>query len=396
MDMKEQDFEVAVWFAGYLAGNLTDEERERLEEWLGESGENRRLFEQVCAGGRFRELNREAARYDKARGWERVEAAVAPKRSIGRRYRWMAWVAVGLLLLYIPYAMMRRDADRQEQPVEHRVCVVEPGGAKALLTLADGSVVDLEQAKAFCMREKDGTRLEKDSAFLSYEPAAGDSVAAVPVYNTMSTPRGGEYALKLGDGSIVYLNAMSELRFPVNFVGNIREVELSGEAYFEVKEDALRPFVIRTGDLRIRVLGTEFNVRDYADEKQVETTLAEGSVAYHAVGKHCQPVTMLLNPGYQIVDSDDNFSKKKVDVAAVTGWKNGNYTFYDKSLEELMHYVERTYDVQVFFTTERVKNLRFSGDLQRYVCVELFLRYLEQGGDVRFTVRNRTIVVYEK
>ncbi len=295
MDMKEQDFEVAVWFAGYLAGNLTDEERERLEEWLGESGENRRLFEQVCAGGRFRELNREAARYDKARGWERVEAAVAPKRSIGRRYRWMAWVAVGLLLLYIPYAMMRRDADRQEQPVEHRVCVVEPGGAKALLTLADGSVVDLEQAKAFCMREKDGTRLEKDSAFLSYEPAAGDSVAAVPVYNTMSTPRGGEYALKLGDGSIVYLNAMSELRFPVNFVGNIREVELSGEAYFEVKEDALRPFVIRTGDLRIRVLGTEFNVRAYGGEKMVSTTLVEGRVELSA--RRGKPV--VLHPGEQ-------------------------------------------------------------------------------------------------
>lgn len=394
MDMKEQDFEVAVWFAGYLAGNLTDEERERLEEWLGESGENRRLFEQVCAGGRFRELNREAARYDKARGWERVETAVAPKRSIGRRYRWMAWVAVGLLLLYIPYAMMRRDADRQEQPVEHRVCVVEPGGAKALLTLADGSVVDLEQAKAFCMREKDGTRLEKDSAFLSYEPAAGDSVAAVPVYNTMSTPRGGEYALKLGDGSIVYLNAMSELRFPVNFVGNIREVELSGEAYFEVKEDALRPFVIRTGDLRIRVLGTEFNVRAYGGEKMVSTTLVEGRVELSA--RRGKPV--VLHPGEQGGFSREagDIEVKKVNVASCIAWKNGMFDIRDCELEEIMEYLSRWYDIHVFYRQESLKKIRFGCYITRYSDIRPILELLEKTGKIRAQLNGNTVVFSER
>lgn len=394
MDMKEQDFEVAGWFAGYLAGNLTDEERERLEEWLGESVQNRRLFEQVCAEGRFRELNREAARYDKARGWERVEATVAPKRSIGRRYHWTAWVAVGLLLLYIPYATMRRDADRQEQPVEHRVCVVEPGGAKALLTLADGSVVDLEQAKAFRMQEKDGTRLEKDSAFLSYEPTAGDSVATVPVYNTMSTPRGGEYALKLSDGSIVYLNAMSELRFPVNFVGNIREVELSGEAYFEVKEDALRPFVIRTGDLRIRVLGTEFNVRAYGGEKMVSTTLVEGRVELSA--RRGAPV--VLYPGEQGGFSREagNIEVKKVNVASCIAWKNGMFDIRDCELEEIMEYLSRWYDIHVFYRQESLKRIRFGCYITRYSDIRPILELLEKTGKIRAQLNGNTVVFSER
>ncbi len=274
------------------------------------------------------------------------------------------------------------------------MCVVEPGGAKALLTLADGSVVDLEQAKAFCMREKDGTRLEKDSAFLSYEPAAGDSVAAVPVYNTMSTPRGGEYALKLGDGSIVYLNAMSELRFPVNFVGNIREVELSGEAYFEVKEDALRPFVIRTGDLRIRVLGTEFNVRAYGGEKMVSTTLVEGRVELSA--RRGTPV--VLHPGEQGGFSREagDIEVKKVNVASCIAWKNGMFDIRDCELEEIMEYLSRWYDIHVFYRQESLKKIRFGCYITRYSDIRPILELLEKTGKIRAQLNGNTVVFSER
>lgn len=301
-------------------------------------------------------------------------------------------VAAGIVLsIGIGVSLLFSEKEQQRMITEQKVLAVQ---SKAYLTLSNGNKVDLAMAKQYSQLERDYIA-KCDSGMLVYEAKNRQEVDE-EIYNQVHVPRGGDFKLMLSDGSRVWLNAESELKYPVVFNGKTREVHISGEAYFDVASRKDCPFIVHTSRGRIEVLGTEFNVRDYADEKRVETTLAEGSVAYHAVGKHCQPVTVWLNPGYQIVDSDDNFSKKKVDVAAVTGWKNGNYTFYDKSLEELMHYVERTYDVQVFFTTERVKNLRFSGDLQRYVCVELFLRYLEQGGDVRFTVRNRTIVVYEK
>ena len=171
---------------------------------------------------------------------------------------------------------------------------------------------------------------------------------------------------------------------------------MSGEAYFKVAHDASRPFRVHTSKGVIEVLGTEFNVRDYAEEKKVETTLAEGSVAYRTVGQGRVKLTIYLKPGYQVVDDGNKLEKRQVDIERIISWKDGKYTFYDKTLEELMAYLERTYDVEVFFMNESVKGLRFSGDLQRYDKVELFLAYLEQGGDVRFSVQGRTITVYRK
>lgn len=394
MNMKEQDFDVAVWFARYLAGNLTETERVRLEEWMGESERNRRLFGRVCAEGRFRELNREAARYDKERGWKRVEAAVVAKRGIGRYARWMAWAAVGLLLLYIPYSAMQRGTERQVRPEEARQVGVAPGGAKALLTMADGSVVDLEQAKAFCMQEKDGTRLEKDSAFLSYKPATEEAEAAVaPVYNRVSTPRGGEYTLELGDGSMVFLNAMSELRFPVNFVGDVREVELSGEAYFDIKKDASRPFIVRTGDLRIRVLGTEFNVRAYGGEEVVSTTLVDGRVELSARGSKA----VVLRPGEQggFVRGEETIRVREVNVASCIAWKNGMFDIRDCELEEIMNYLSRWYDIHVFYQQESLKKIRFGCYITRYSDIQPILELLEKTGKIRAQLKGNTVVFSE-
>lgn len=394
--MKEQDFDVSVLFARYLADNLTDVERARLEEWIGDSEENRRLFEQVCAEGRFRELNREAARYDKEQGWKRVEAAVVAKRGIGRHFHWMAWAAAGLLLLYIPYSAMQRETARQVRPEEPRQVGVAPGGAKALLTMADGSVVDLEQVKAFCMQEKDGTRLEKDSAFLSYKPVTEeDAMAAVtPVYNKVSTPRGGEYALELGDGSMVFLNAMSELRFPVNFVGDVREVELSGEAYFDIKKDASRPFIVRTGDLRIRVLGTEFNVRAYGGEKVVSTTLVNGRVELSASGSK----TVVLRPGEQggFVRGEETIRVKEVNVASCVAWKNGMFDIRDCELEEIMHYLSRWYNIHVFYQKESLKKIRFGCYITRYSDIQPILELLEKTGKIRAQLKGNTVVFSER
>lgn len=305
------------------------------------------------------------------------------------------YAAVAVLILGIGIALLhiRQDTRVPERQGAEELIVL----SKAYLTLSDGERVDLSQTEeSICLENED--IVSCDSGRLVYK-LKENRIRENPgkeKYNRITVPRGGDFKLLLSDGSQVWLNSESELKYPVEFKGEKREVYMSGEAYFDVAHQGGQPFVVHTSRGKIEVLGTEFNVRDYKEEKTVETTLVEGTVVYHSTCGGNKGVTLPLQPGYQSVDGDGNLVRRKVDVENVVGWKSGKFCFYDKSLEELMRYVERTYDVHVFFTNEDVKHLRFSGDLQRYVRVELFLRYLENGGDVHFDVQGRSIIVYKK
>lgn len=266
---------------------------------------------------------------------------------------------------------------------------IVPAQSRAYLYLADGSCVDLSQGAENVRIFKNNITV-CDSGLLKYggsEEKGGEDAA----YNKICVPRGGEYRLILSDGTGVWINAGTELKYPVLFGEGIREVYVNGEAYFEVKKDTSRPFVVHTSRGAVKVLGTEFNVRDYIDEQRVVTTLVKGKVEYRTDHSH-----VVLNPGFQSIDINNKISVQRVNVEEYVGWKDGKYTFFDESLENLMRYVERTYDATVFFTNDAIRSLRFSGDLQRYDRVELFLRYLESAGDVRFDIQHKTITVYKK
>lgn len=317
------------------------------------------------------------------------EAFLQATRPVGnRRLAW--WWSVAVVVLLVGGVLLTLK-EKQVNPVNEEVIVAQ---AKAYLTLSDGSQVDVSALKQDERLGREGI-IACDSGRLTY--TADESKKNMEIaYNIINVPRGGDFRLVLSDGTQVAINAESKLRYPIRFDSISRNVYVSGEAYFKVAHDASRPFRVHTSKGVVEVLGTEFNVRDYAEEKKVETTLAEGSVAYRTVGQGRVKLTMYLKPGYQVVDDGNKLEKKQVDIERIISWKDGKYTFYDKTLEELMAYLERTYDVEVFFMNESVKGLRFSGDLQRYDKVELFLAYLEQGGDVRFSVQGRTITVYRK
>ena len=199
---------------------------------------------------------------------------------------------------------------------------------------------------------------------------------------------------ELPDHSVVWLNSGSKLRYPTVFQKDNRNVELTGEAYFQVERDESRPFLVHTSRGCVKVLGTEFNVRDYPEEYRVVTTLVNGSVQF--TGKDKKKV--VLKPGFQVIaDSLTGVSDvREVNLREYVGWRSGLYVFSHLTLEELMRVVERNYDVTVFFANEECKQLVFSGDLQKYETVEHFLRFIETGGDVRFVVKERTITVYKK
>lgn len=390
--MEREDFDIAKLFAGYLAGNLTAEQQSELDGWLEASEDNRRLFERVCRGETVAELNRMAGRYHREDAWRKLEKELRAQKGVTLR-RWRLWAAVLVLPLCLSYFLLHRMGGEPEQA--ETVAVGQPGVPKAVLTLADGSVVELKGDDEFELKELDGTRINKDSAMLAYVQGSDSPVgSAQPVYNRVDIPRGGEYSLILSDGTVVYLNAMSSLRFPVSFGGDTREVELTGEAWFQVAKDTAHPFIVRTGEIRVQVLGTQFNISSYPEDAAVRTTLVEGSVRVSEGRGH---ESVVIRPSQQAVfcKSSGVLEVEEVDVSPFIAWKNGKFDFRDWRLEDIMVYLSRWYKIDVFYQREELKDMRFGCHINRYSEIGPILEFLESTGRVKATLKGNTVVLSE-
>ena len=388
--MERQDFDIAKLFAGYLAGNLTAEQQKELDGWVEASGDNRRVFERVCRGETVAELNRMAGRYHREDAWQKLEKELRAQKRVTLR-RWRLWAAVLVLPLCLSYFLLHRMGGEPEQA--ETVAVGQPGVPKAVLTLADGSVVELKGDDEFELKEQDGTRINKDSAVLAYVLPKGSTVENIqPVYNRVDIPRGGEYSLILSDGTVVYLNAMSSLRFPVSFSGDTREVELTGEAWFQVAKDAAHPFIVRTGEMLVQVLGTQFNVSAYPEDAAVRTILVQGSVMVSDNRSH---ESVVIKPSQQAVfcKSTGKLDVQDVDVSPYIAWKNGKFDFRDWRLEDIMVYLSRWYKIDVFYQQEELKDLRFGCHINRYSEITPILEFLESTGKIQATLKGNTVVL---
>lgn len=368
----------------YLLGELSVAEKEEYARLL----EDTDLQEKVWNGESLQRELREDKCFDKELAYRQFLLRI-PRKSRSSRLRWMRIAALWMLPLMI--GGMTWYAWHTTTSEESMHIRINPVASKAFIELADGRNVELT-AKKDSLSELDGTLIRQDSGILLY--TGKNNLSGKLIYNVLNVPRGGEYALNLSDGTKVWLNSDSRLRFPVQFVGDKREVFLCGEAYFEVAHNVAQPFVVHTSLGKVEVLGTEFNVQDYEDEQQVVTTLVNGKVMYIAgQGEDC-----VLSPGYQSIESrnGDALQVREVNLEEYVGWKDGLYTFYNYTLEEIMRTVERNYDVRVSFKEDALKTLRFSGDLKKYDEVEKFLRFIEMGGDVVFVVEGKTIRIEPK
>ncbi len=393
--MRNLDCDIAVLFAGFLAGNLTEEQQRQLEAWKSAALENQALFEKVCRIENLRELNRMSAQYDRETAWGKMEGHFRVQKT-PRLKRWIGWAAILLLPLCAGYFLLQKPALQGVPEPLNVAAVILPGSPKAILTLADGSVVDLKGSESFLLQEKDGTHIAKDSAVLSYKTEEqSDTNQHEPVYNKVEIPRGGEYSLVLSDGTLVYLNAMSSLRYPVSFTGNTREVELCGEAYFQVEKDADRPFIVKTQDVEIQVLGTEFNVSAYREDKSVKTALVEGSVQL-TTRQSQEPLILKPSQLAKFCKSSGKTSVKKVDVSMYTAWKDGMFDIRDWHLENIMTYLSRWYDINVFYQNEELKKMKFGCYITRYSRIEPILELLEKTGKIHASLKGNTIVFTNK
>jgi ferric-dicitrate binding protein FerR (iron transport regulator) len=314
-----------------------------------------------------------------------VRRGVRPMRRI--------WMAAAVLLLLVGGAWLwQRSGVSREVAVGRTLAVAHdalPGSSKAILTLADGKKVRLDSATGV-IGHQGGEELVSRNEQLLYRAAGGPD--ADGGFNILTTPRGGQYQLVLPDGTKVWLNADSYLRYPVHFSGDKREVELKGEAYFEVAANAAAPFsvqVLRDGKdpMGVDVLGTHFNIMDYSDEPVIRTTLLEGAVRVHKGGER-----VVLRPGQEArLDEHDRLAVVTGDVDEAVAWKNGMFKFDGATIGQVMRQISRWYDLDVEYVNGMPKDV-FQGEIYRNVNVSQILKILEASG-VHFSVEGRKLLV---
>lgn len=272
---------------------------------------------------------------------------------------------------------------------------IMPGGNKAYLTMANGKRIALNDTKNGLLANQSGIKVTKSkNGILVYHfsDVAANATDTTTQYNTIETPRGGQYQVVLDDGTQVWLNAMSKLKFPIAFRGSQRRVELSGEAYFEVAKNKEKPFFVRANGNVIRVLGTHFNVSAYEDDREMTTTLLEGSVEL----RH-NALTTLLSPGQQgkIKPGTNRISVGKADMDEVMAWKNGLFIFPNgENIVDVMKTVSRWYDIEVVYQGN-VKDREFGGTISKYKNITELLDNMELTQAIHYKIEGRRVTIMD-
>ena len=368
-----------------LSSVASDEEKRALQEWIAASEGHAALYEEIRKD--FKEGRRRRL-YTR----EEVEMQLAKfhRRNRNRKLwliRRVGYAAAVVLVVGVAFCVSLYMKQPAEKMAAVEVTSVPEAGAQ--LILSSGELVDLDDRQEFAEENVRITRQHKELTYLNQDTVREREVR----YNTLVIPRGGDFKVTLADGTIVWLNSCTRLRYPLDFKGDVREVFLEGEAYFEVAKDAKHPFVVRTADVDVRVLGTRFNLSAYEDDALVSTTLEEGSVEVSTpLGKQ------VIRPNEQLVFNvkEGKVDCRDVDASVYSAWKDGMFVFEDETLERIMKRLQMWYDVEVFFSSEDVKSCRFTGDLKRYDDFSRIVRMIEEVAGVSIQINGNCIIIGTK
>lgn len=384
----------------YLSGNASPEESEALLAWyrsvdnatievpLHSEKERESLGESMRAG-LLKYANREAGISITSHRSNDITSRRPNSFTPRRSNRWLIAATLSGLVIaggWLYYAGAKKTP-APPAPVA-KVKEIKPGGNRAILTLDDGTQVVLDNASQGILASQGATTIEKTAdGKLVYRP--GGNASGGILHNRMETPRGGEYQLTLSDGTRVWLNSATTLRYPSSFTGNTREVEVTGEAYFDVAEDKARPFIVSSGNTKIQVLGTSFNLMAYQDEEAVKTTLVSGAVKILQHDQACQ-----IKPGQQAVANakGSDIKVRPVDIDRAIAWKNGVFDFEGADIRSIMRQVARWYDVEVRYEGD-LSGIVLSGVVSRREKVDLLLEALGRTREVQFKIEGKQITV---
>lgn len=382
--MKLDLHRVVELFRKSFSTSLSDAEKEELDETLQDG----------CLKEVYDQLSDETFVLDKFREFEEYKYKPAFNKLKVYQHRirirrWTIWgssIAAVLILVFVLVRPWKYNGNMQEF-VKETQHIIPPGSSMAILKLADGRMIEIGK-QPLKLKDTQGSMVKYENGRLSY--SSGKETTITEAYNELVVPVGGECHVLLEDGTDVWLNADSKLKYPIVFNGESREVVLSGEAYFEVKKDN-RPFIVNLESGDITVLGTSFGVSAYPGYPNY-TTLVRGSVRFTSLRRE----QIVLTPGEQaVVDIFGSLKKRNVDVEEFVGWKDGVFIFKDKPLAEIMEILERWYGVHVIFQDNSLKELEYTGSLERYDSINTFLQLLEKLEEIQYEIKGNTIVLFK-
>jgi len=380
---KEQAQEL---FEKYKLGICTPEEKLLLERWYLEESVRQPMPEAPEDPSKEEQII-----------WNRILEILPAEPKILRLRKWYSIAAAAAILIFLSiglYFVVNKPVQQQIAGNQIHKNDIGPGGNKAILTLADGKEIVLTGARNGLLATQRNTEIKKtEDGKIIYTngQSLSDKSSANVQYNTITTPRGGQYQVTLPDGSRVFLNAASSLIYPTVFAGNERKVTLTGEAYFEVAHNSHQPFRVSSNGQTVEVLGTHFNINAYSDERLIKTTLLEGSVRVSRGQK-----TVVLKPGQQAQisdrDTDSDISIiSDADIEEAVAWKNGLFIL-DDHIQPVMRLISRWYDVDVIYDGAAPDDI-FGGEVPRFQNISEVLKVLQLTKKVHFKIEGRTIIV---
>ncbi|MGF6929090.1 transmembrane sensor [Chitinophaga sp. W2I13] len=394
-------FIIAALISRSQQGTLTADEQDQLDAWIAASDENRQLWMELNNTDIQQQNVRAMARFDETAAMERFLSNKPAKSNVRRMQflRTWKWAAAVLVLgLGISTYFLLTPGAQNADPFGRKSALhdIPPGKNGAILTLADGTQLVLDSLGEGKIATQNGTQISLSNNELKYDAsAATDGVA----HNTITTPKGRQYHVTLPDGTEVWLNAESSIQYPVAFKAGERRVKISGEIYFEVASKSWQPFVVETGQMKLEVLGTSFNVNTYDDEKTIRTTLLTGAVKITPLAgdKHTTPPQVLV-PGQTGVLSKPDASEgvtltvtETPDAGNVIAWKNGLFNFDGMDLYSVMRQLERWYNIDVQYVG-KPDNVIFKGKMHRNTNLSNVLEVLETM-DVNFELKGNILYV---
>jgi ferric-dicitrate binding protein FerR (iron transport regulator) len=383
---------------GYLRNTLSASQRQELFEWVNESESNSLYFNKAIDEKLLAEKLKHFNRNDVTSRIDKTLESIDPDSKSPNKGLWVKikkyTIAACLLLFvssgiyYIIWSRVSTKKDFLKTTTNNNKNDVPPGTEKAVLTLADGTKVTLDNTANGTIAQQGNTVVMKEDGLLAYNTDRNKSQSGI-LFNTLTTPKGGEYrSLVLSDGTKVWLNSVSSIHYPTAFFGKERIVGITGEVYFEVSKNRAMPFKVNVNGMQVEVLGTHFNINAYADEATIKTTLLEGTVKIVADGK-----ASFLKPGQQASLNANGEIKvsNDADVEEAVAWKNGIFLFKKDDIQTIMRQLARWYDVDIEFK-EPVSKL-FYAEIPRNSTVSTVFEALEATGSIHFKIDGKKIIV---
>ena len=370
-------------------GELTGQEKQELLGWLEESDFNRQIFDELAKGSSLSRSYDEYKNIHREQVWSVIEQQIAPRR---RRLslQWMGYAASVMILVVAGWFVFQTSDNGDTIQEGKRVARITPGTQKAILYLDNGEQVVLADNNTVIVEDSLSGKIEQVDKTLVYQT---ESAVKEERLNVLEIPNGGEFQVTLADGSRVWLNAGTKLTYPIAFVGKERRVRLDGEGYFEVERDENKPFIVEINGMEVKVLGTSFNLRSFAADNRSTATLISGKIE---VKTSSQSVELSPNQQADLLVRENKLDVREVDAIAYSAWTKGKFVFRRERLEAILDDVSRWYNVTVFYEQSRVKDILFSGIMERYADISQTLEMLEKTGKVNFIIDQKKIIVRAK